>query len=447
MERVRGRSASFVTWHIAPHPPLSPGYRGEGAGTVFRADYSYGHIKSGRSYPFPIPAFLCATARADDWAQWRGPQRDGHVPATAAIPTTLPAAPTVLWHEAAGFSLASPIVSGGRVFSLDNQDDKEVVHAADAGTGKEIWKAELDDASHDEQSQPGRAPRRSPMAIAFTPVLPGELQCLAATDGKLIWRTNYVKDFASIFIGEKGKATGASRHGHTATPLIDGEHLIAEVGGPGAGIVCFDKKSGDVVWKTQDDMTGYASPIVATVAGVRQAIAFTAIAVIGVDVSTGKLLWRMPIKTRLGRHATTPVVVGDIVVVSSHQAGLVGIHVAKDGDDFEAKTAWTSKESAINFASPVVVDHYLYGVGPNKNLMCVDVETGKQAWSKDDFFTTDRGKAYAGIIVMGKNLLVLADDGQLVMIAADPAEYRGYRKRRRAAAIGVILPMPTASFI
>ena len=375
-----------------------------------------------------VPSVLllgAGAARADDWAQWRGPSRDGHVPTGVAIPSTLPAAPEVLWHEPAGFSLASPIVSGARVFSLDNQDDKEVVHAANAADGKEIWKVELDDATHDDQSQPG--PRTTPVVDGdrlYAQSCRGRLKCLNISDGKLIWETNYVKDFGSSFIGEKGKATGASRHGHTATPLIDGQHLIAEVGGPGAGIVCFDKKTGDMIWKTQDDMPGYAAPIVATVAGVRQMIAFTAVAVIGVEPADGKLLWRVPLKTRLGRHAATPVVVGDTVIVSSHQVGLVGIRVRKDGDDLKAEQIWAAKESAINYASPVVVNHYLYGVGPTKNLICVDVETGKQAWSKDGFFSSSGGKAYAGILVVGKNLLILADDGQLVLIAADASEYR-----------------------
>src|SRR5437764_1448769 len=82
-------------------------------------------------------------------------------------------------------------------------------------------------------------------------------QCLSASDGKLVWRTNYTKDFGATFIGEKGNATGATRHGNDASPIIDGEHLIAEVGGPGAGVVCFDKKTGKVVWKSQNDVAAY----------------------------------------------------------------------------------------------------------------------------------------------------------------------------------------------
>ena len=347
------------------------------------------------------------------------------MPAGIAIPSVLPASPVVLWHKEVGFALASPVISGGKVFYLDDQKDKEIVHGLDARTGNELWNFELDDATKDSQSQPG--PRTTPIAEGdrvYAQSCRGKLKVLNANDGKLVWQTDYVKDFGGIFIGEKGKAEGASRHGFTATPIIDGEHLIAEVGATGAGVVCFDKKTGQIIWKSQDDMAGYAPPLIATVAGTRQFIAFTAIGVIGLDPSDGKLLWRVPVKTALGRHAATPVVIGDMVLVSSHQASLMGITITKEGSSFKANTTWTAKESSINFASPVAVDHFLYGVGPTKNLICVDAQTGKQTWSKDSFFSSSGGKAYAGMIVMGSNILVLADDGQLVLIKADPAQYQ-----------------------
>jgi outer membrane protein assembly factor BamB len=102
----------------------------------------------------------------------------------------------------------------------------------------------------------------------------------------------------------------------------------------------------------------------------------------------------------------------------------MGLKVTKSGDAFSVERAWLVKDLAINFASPVAVGEHLYGVGPQKNLICVEAKTGKLAWSKDGFFTGNAGKTYAGILVMGQNLLVLTDDGRLVMVAADPKEYR-----------------------
>ena len=111
----------------------------------------------------------CADALAGDWPQWRGPARDGHVPAGVAVPEALPAAPKVVWHAAVGFGLASPVVAGGKVLYLDNEGDKDFVGAADAGSGKGLWHVELDESARDSQSQPpARGARRWSTGTAFT---------------------------------------------------------------------------------------------------------------------------------------------------------------------------------------------------------------------------------------------------------------------------------------
>ena len=365
-----------------------------------------------------------AALDAADWPRWRGPGNDGHVPDGAPVPKTLPAEPKVAWQIKVGDGFGSPAVAGGKVYLLDHQQGKETVHAFDAATGKELWSAPLDEVFKDGQTVAG--PRGTPVVDGdrvYVQSCRGELQCLATATGKPAWHVNYVKDFGAVFIGEKGSATGASRHGNNGAPLVDGDRLLACVGGPGAGVVCFDKKTGRPVWKSQSDVPGYAGPVVATLAGAKQVVAYTAEGVIGLDAAKGDLLWRVPVKTGFGRHVTTPVVVGDTVVVSSHQAGLLGIKVTKDGGAMKAETAWTSKESTINFACPVAVGNHLYGVGPARNLVCVDIQTGKTAWSQKGIFgPADR--AYGGLIAAGENLLVLTDGGQLLLVAADPSQYK-----------------------
>jgi hypothetical protein len=113
---------------------------------------------------------------------------------------------------------------------------------------------------------------------------------------------------------------------------------------------------------------------------------------------------------------------------------LVGVHVSKNGADLKAERAWVNKAAAMNFSSPVAVGHHLYGLGPAKNLFCVEAETGKLAWSKDGYITTSAEVAHAAFLAMGDNLLVCTDGGQLVLIAADPAECR---ERGRAQVCGL----------
>ncbi|HAV62307.1 MAG TPA: hypothetical protein DCY13_08065, partial [Verrucomicrobiales bacterium] len=141
------------------------------------------------------------------------------------------------------------------------------------------------------------------------------MQCRNVADGRLIWRTSYTNDLHATFIGERGTAAGASRHGNNGSPLIDGPHLIAPVGGTnGHSVVCFDKLTGKVIWHSQDDAAGYGSPVVAEIAGIRQVVVFTAESLFGLRRDNGALLWRVPMKTGFGRHVTTPVVHDDIVV-------------------------------------------------------------------------------------------------------------------------------------
>ena len=363
---------------------------------------------------------------AEDWPRWRGPEGTGHVPAGVAVPKTLPEQPKVLWQVKVGFGLGSPVVAGGRVFHLDLQEGKEAVHALEAATGKELWAEPLDEVFKDFQSSPG--PRTTPLADGerlYVQSCRGEFRCLGAADGKGIWRINFVKDFGAVFIGEKGSAAGASRHGNCGSPAIDGERLYAAVGGrEGASVVCFEKATGKVLWKSQNDIAGYSGPVVATLAGVRQVVSFTAEAVIGLDAADGRLLWRVPVKTAIGRHVTTPTVAGDMVMVASHQAGLIGIKVSRQGDGLQAEQAWVDRAAPINFSSPVAVGNHLYGLGRAGTLLCVDARTGQRAWADDKFFSGMVRKGYASFLVMGENILTLAERGQLMLVAADPTRCR-----------------------
>jgi outer membrane protein assembly factor BamB len=249
----------------------------------------------------------------------------------------------------------------------------------------------------------------------------GELQCLNTGDGKKIWGVNYVKDFGASFIGEKGTAPGASRHGNDGSPLIVGDRLYACAGGTnGAGVVCFNKKTGAVIWKSTSEQAGYAPPVILKVSGKEQLVCFVSECVMGLNPRDGKLLWRFPIKTAFGRHVSTPVAYEDIVVVSSHQSGMYGIRVTDSGAD----QAWISKPAAMNFSSPVAIGKYLYGLGPKSDVICVEIPTGKLMWNKTGLLTTSADKSEAAFLVFGKNILMLTDGGRLVLFEGNPTEYK-----------------------
>ena len=392
----------------------------------------------------PLPLALAlgvflSPALAGDWPRWRGANGDGHVTGADARLEALPAEAKAKWRFKLGDGHGSPVVAQGRAYILDKQEKDEVLVALDAASGQPLWKKTIYLGNDDNQ---GKGPRGTPLVDGdrvYVQTMRGEFQCLAVADGALRWRKNFVDDFGAVFLGEisNQKSIGATRHGNNGSPLIDGDHIIVQAGGlSGASVVCLDKRTGATIWKSQDDPAGYAAAIIAELAGVRQVVVYTALGVIGLDPRDGKLLWRFPISTTWARHATTPVVVGDIVTVSSHQHGMFGLRVSRDGAGQKVEKAWLTKEAAINFASPVAVGDHVYGLGPAKNLLCVDVRTGKIAWSQDGYFAGNAGQSHAGLLVLGKNILCLTDRGELVLFAADPAAFRQVNPGGRIQACG-----------
>lgn len=364
---------------------------------------------------------------AEDWPQWRGPTADGHLPPKHWQPAKLPTSPKTLWKASLGEGVGSPVVADGRVFILEQAIDKEVLRAFDATTGKDLWKHTLDKAYGDAQ---GKGPRSTPTVSGdriYATSCRGEFHCLNVKDGKLLWKKNFVEDYGALFYGETKDflANGASRHGNNGSPLRYGKDIILQAGGTnGASFVSLNQTSGKENWRSENDQAGYAGAYLGKIAGVQQAVFFTAHGVVGLNPANGKLLWRFPIETKFARHVTTPVVVGDIVMVSSHAHGVFGIRISKEGKGFKAEQAWLNKNATINFACPVTVGEYLYGLGPTKNIVCLNTKSGEITWSKDGLINSAASKAYAGMLVVGKDIVMLTDTGALIQFAADPKEYR-----------------------
>lgn len=370
---------------------------------------------------------MASHVQAEDWPQWRGPMATGYLPTKHWMPATLPSTPKTLWKVPLGDGVGSPVVADGRVFIMEQPGDKEILRAFDAATGKDLWQHEVDKAYGDTQGKGSRSTPTVSVNRIYVTSCRGEFQCLDVKDGKVLWRKNFVTDYGALFYGETKDllANGASRHGNNGSPILLGKNILIQAGGTnGASVVSLNQITGKENWRAENDQAGYAGAFLGKVAGVEQAIFFTAHGVIGLNPDSGKLLWRFPIDTKFARHVTTPVIFEDIVTVSSHMHGVFGIRISRDGKGFKVEQAWLNKNAAINFACPVLVGEHLYGVGPTKNIICVSAKTGEIAWSKDTLINSAAGKAYAGMIVAGKNIIMLTDTGALIQFAADPKEYR-----------------------
>jgi outer membrane protein assembly factor BamB len=357
---------------------------------------------------------------AGDWPQWLGPARNCHASTNSSEITRLPSEPKIVWRKPIGGGFSSPVIAGGKVIYFDEDGTNEVVHQLDASPGKEIWKTPIGDVYRDEWSA---GPRSTPIIDGdrvYVQSCKGEFRCLDFATGKVQWGFSFDNDFGVKFLGSKAKEGTAARRGNNGTGIVDGDAVIVPVGSTNnATIVAFDKKTGTRLWQTGTDEAAYSSIQVADIAGIRQVILLDADALIGVARKDGNLLWRIPLHTDAKRHAATPVINGDNIIVNSHTFGLVDLRVEKAESGIRAVRAWTNPELNINLSTPVLVDGHLYSQGPSRNYICADAKTGALKWEAPNF-----GKENSSTIAIGKNLLVLTDSGELVLIAANPTAYK-----------------------
>ena len=367
-----------------------------------------------------IASWLALTAvHVADWPQWRGPNRDGVVSPGGPVPTDLSPTPKVVWRLNIGGGFSSPVVAGGKLAYLDAQDGQETAHLLDAATGRELWRTNFDTAFEDEW---GPGPRSTPILDddrLYVQSCRGEFRCLKLTNGATLWRTSFERDFGVKFLGSGSDDGVARRRGNNGCGVIDGDRIFVPVGSTdGASIVCFDKLTGRVLWKAGNDEAAYSSLVVSTVAGVRQIVALTAEALLGVDVQAGRVLWRVPIKTVAKRHAVTPIITGDDVIVSSFMVGMICTRISRTAENWQARGSWTNSTLRVNLSTPLLAGDHLFLQAPMKEITCADVRTGKKLWSKTGFAQT-----YSALLGLGQNLLALTDYGELRLIAVDTRKY------------------------
>jgi outer membrane protein assembly factor BamB len=217
-----------------------------------------------------IALLISNTAFAQDWNQWRGPNRDAVV-ASFTPPSTWPDKLNSIWKVQVGVGHSSPVVAGKRVFVHSRKDENEVVSCFDLDSGKQLW---ADSYPTPYTMNPaavahGKGPKSTPVVSdgkLFTLGISGILSCYDSATGKLLWRREFSKTEKSI----------SPLYGTAMSPMVDRGLLIAHVGGNDSGtLAAFDAKNGETRWSWSGDGPGYASPIVFENSGTRQIVTQT----------------------------------------------------------------------------------------------------------------------------------------------------------------------------
>lgn len=325
-----------------------------------------------------ITLSVTAAAQTQDWNQWRGAARTGAT--SFAPPATWPEKPTQVWTvPAAGTGHSSPVVAGNRVFLLSRIGEQEAITAYDAATGKQIWR-ELYDAPYTMNSAAtshGKGPKSTPVVDrgrVYTLGISGILSAVDAATGKVAWRHDFKKEFPQT----------SPVYGASMSPIVAGELVIAHVGGPKNGaIVGFDRTSGAQKWAWKGDGPAYASPIIATIGGVRQLITQSQSNVVGLSPADGQLLWQIPFTTEYAQNIVTPVVLEALLIYAGLNKPTVAVRLVQEAGAWKPQQVWENADIPMYMNSPVAANGVLYGLTQRNRgqFFAVDAKTGKMLWT------------------------------------------------------------------
>ncbi|MGE3806902.1 MAG: PQQ-binding-like beta-propeller repeat protein, partial [Gemmataceae bacterium] len=233
---------------------------------------------------------------ADDWPQFNGPERNGISKEKGLLATWPKGGPKLVWtYKEAGVGYSAPAVVGDRLYILGGRDKTEYLIALDVKAGKELWSAKIGDLFTWKGNSWNAGPSATPTVdgdLIFALGGQGVLLC-TDTAGKEKWRKDLPKDMGAQ-VNPSGGGPKDVGWGYAWSPLVDGDKLIIQPGGPQGTLAALNKTTGEILWRSKGytDQASYASPIVATVAGTRQYINLTNEGLTGVDPKTGAVLWR-----------------------------------------------------------------------------------------------------------------------------------------------------------
>ena len=349
-----------------------------------------------------------------DWAQWRGPKRDGISIEKGLLQQWPEGGPKLVWKtNGIGEGFSSTSIYGDRIFTTGDKGSDSFVVALNRKDGRPLWTAKLG-----KSGAPGwggfSGPRSTPATDGQVVVAVGqwgELVGYDAASGKQIWQKHFEEDFG----GQRPE------WGFSESPLLHGDQVLVTPGGAKGAIVALDKKSGQLVWQsaTFKDQAHYSSLVPADLGGVEQYVQLTDQSVVGVAAKDGKLLWRAP---RKGATAVipTPVIADSLVYVTSGYAiGCNLFRVAQSGGKFSAEQVYANKVMVNHHGGVIRIGDHVYGYSDGKGWTCQELKTGKDVWQEK--------KLGKGAIAYADNRFYLrAEDGKgtVALIEATPAGYR-----------------------
>ena len=372
---------------------------------------------------FWLLASVEAQTDNQNWSQWRGPNRDGV--SGVRLPQSLQKdSLTEIWSTPLSPSYSGPLVVGDLVFVTETVDSKfETVQALRRSDGTNLWTAKWEGAMKVPffASANGSWIRATPAyskGKLFVAGMRDVVVCLDAQSGAEIWKVDFPGQTQSTL----------PSFGFVCSPLVDGDFVYVQAGG---AFTKLSAKDGSIVWQSLKDGGGmggsaFSSPVIATIAGVRQAVVLTRNELCGVELETGKPLWRVAVKAFRGMNILTPSIYGDTVFTSTYGGTTQLFNIAaSSGGAFSVEQKWSTPAQGY-MSSPVIIADHAYTHLRNQRFACFDLKTGEEKWRSKTY-----GK-YASLIAAGDKILALDQRGDLLMIKANAQEFELIDKRKVA---------------
>jgi outer membrane protein assembly factor BamB len=342
---------------------------------------------------------------AGEWPQWRGANRDGISKETGLLKQWPDGGPPLVWKASgAGNGYSSFSISKGRMYTMGLRGDREYIIAFDVANGKEVWSTPHGGAFKNDR---GDGPRGTPTIDGdrlYALGGNGDLSAVDTRTGKVAWTVNVLSKFGGQNI----------RWGISESPLVIGDKVVVNAGGPGASIVALKKTDGSLVWKSQSDEAGYSSAIPYEAGGTTQVIFFTGNRAVGLDLRDGKLLWEYTRPSNDVANIATPVRRGNRIWISSDYGtggGLVEIKA-----DGKAEEIYFTKEMRNHHATSILIGDHLYGFS-SAILMAMRFDNGEVAWR-------DRSVGKGSLTFADGHLYAFSENGVVGLVEADPTAYR-----------------------
>jgi len=346
----------------------------------------------------------------EDWAGFRGAQRDGVQQQMHLRQDWKDRPPRLLWKQPVGAGWSSFAVISDLAVTQEQRGEEEAVVCYERDTGREFWVHT--DRAHFTRALAGEGPRATPTIAGgrvFTLGATGILNCLSLEDGSKHWSRNILED---------NQAT-SPEWGMVGSPLVVDEMVIVNAGGlDGNGLVAYDCQTGERHWSGGNHQASYASPQLAELHGQRQVLVFDTVGLAGHSLQDGTPLWHFAWSNLPQINVAQPMVVGDdrVLISSGYRQGAAMLQIDRKGDDWSCQSIWTSTELKLKFNPGVVHAGFVYGLDEGI-LVCLDIATGKRRWKRGRF-------RYGQMLRVDDLLLIQSEEGEIVLVEASPEGYR-----------------------